>query len=205
MDINSPFLLFFIGLWYIIVMGAIALMRRESLSIRFAVESLLLIALIGGLAFPTGFVLHPAIFLILLYLVTMRVRLMVSLGDAFASQGNFRAAERMYNLAQWLVPDAASRMSIDISRGIVRLQKGELNEATAIFQEALAARGKSNLGIMNEASCQYHLGVAYQRKGQEKEAAQAFNAVLHLWPLSEVARRAAVALARQSHAGEGER
>ncbi len=199
MDLNSPFLLLFIGLLYIILMGALSILRREGLSIRFAVEGLLLIALIGGLAFATGYVMHPVLFLILLYLVTMRVRLMVDLGNTFASRGNLAAAERIYSLAQQLGPDPVSRVNVAINQGVVRLQKGEIDSAIMMFQEVLSASGKTSLGIKNEAACQYNLGVAYQRKGLEKEASRAFNAVLEVWPVSEYARRAAVALARQGH------
>lgn len=199
MDLNSPFLLLFIGLLYIILMGALSILRREGLSIRFAVEGLLLIALIGGLAFATGYVMHPVLFLILLYLVTMRVRLMVDLGNTFASRGNLAAAERIYSLAQQLGPDPVSRVNVAINQGVVRLQKGEVDSAIMMFQEVLSASGKTSLGIKNEAACQYNLGVAYQRKGLEKEASRAFNAVLEVWPVSEYARRAAVALARQGH------
>ena len=202
MDFNSPFLLFFIGLLYIIAMGALSLLRREGLSIRFAVESLLLIALIGGLAFATGFVMHPVFFLILLYLVTMRVRLMVDLGNSFASRRRLDTADRIYGLAQWLGPDPASQVNIAINKGVVRLQQGMLDEAMRMFQKILTARGKSSLGIKNEAACQYNLGVTYQRKGMETEATRAFKAVLEVWPVSEYARRAAVALARQAHEGE---
>lgn len=201
MDISSPFLLLFIGLLYIIVVGALSLLRREGLSIRFAIESLLFIGVIGGLAFVSHFVLHPVLFLIFLYLVTMRVRLMVDLGNSFASRSRFETADSIYRLAQWLGPDPASQANIAINQAVVRLQKGELDEAIRIFQEILTARGKSSLGVKNEAACQYNLGVAYQRKGMEKESTNAFKAVLEVWPVSEYARRASVALARQAHQG----
>src|SRR5512138_3559841 len=145
LDLNSPFLLLFIGLLYIIVMGALSLLRREGLSIRFAVESLLLIALIGGLAFVTGYVMHPVLFLVVIYLVTMRVRLMVDLGNSFASRGRFDAAQRLYHFAQWLGPDPVSQVNIAINQGVLRLQRRELDEAIGMFREVLTNRAKSSL------------------------------------------------------------
>ncbi len=198
MDFNSPFLLILIGLLYILVMGALSVLRREGLSLRFAVESLLVIAVVVGLAFATGFVLHPLLFLILLYLVTMRARLLVDLGNSLASRRRFSTAERIYDLALSLGADPIIRANIAINRGVARLQKGAPGEAIAIFQQVLESRANISLGIKNEAACQYNLGVAYQREGREKESAQAFRAVLDVWPVSEYARRATAALARQS-------
>ncbi len=202
MVIDTPFFLFLIGLLYIIVIGAMSLLRREGLSVRFAAESLVLIALVGGLAFLAGIVLHPVIFLILLYLVTMRVRLMVDLANSFASRGSFPVAERIYNLAEKVGADPASRVNIAINRGVARLQQGKLDEAIGMFQEILKTNGKSSLGIKHEAACYYNLGVAYERKGQKDDAGRAFKSVLDVWPVSEYARRASVALARQAHEGE---
>ncbi len=204
MVIDTPFFLFLIGLLYIIVIGAMSLLRREGLSVRFAAESLVLIALVGGLAFLTGFVLHPVIFLILLYLVTMRVRLMVDLANSFASRGSFPVAERIYSLADKSGADPASRVNIAINRGVARLQQGKLDEAIGMFQEILKTNGKSSLGIKHEAACYYNLGVAYERKGQKDDAGRAFKSVLDVWPVSEYARRASVALARQAHEEKAE-
>ncbi len=198
MEFLTPFTLFFIGLLYIIALGALSLLRREGLSIRFAVESLLLIGLMGGLAFVTGFVIHPVLFLIILYLVTMRVRLLVDVGNSLATRGRFAAAERIYNLAERMGPDPVSRANLAINRGVARLQQGRVDEAIVLFRGILNTRSIASLGIKNEAACHYNLGVAYERQGQPKEAAQAFQAVLDAWPMSEYARRAAVALERQA-------
>ncbi len=202
MVIDTPFSLFLIGLLYIIVIGAMSLLRREGLSVRFAVESLVLIALVGGLAFLTGIVLHPVIFLILLYLITMRVRLLVDLANSFAIRGNFPVAERIYNLAERSGADPASRVNLAINRGVARLQQGKLDEAIGMFLEILKTNGKPSLGIKHEAACYYNLGVAYERKGQKDDASRSFKLVLDVWPVSEYARRASVALARQAHEGE---
>jgi tetratricopeptide (TPR) repeat protein len=197
MDFLTPFTLFFIGLLYIIMLGALSLLRREGLSIRFAVESLLLIGVVGGVAFLTGFVLHPVLFLIILYLVTMRVRLLVDLGNSFAGQGRFVGAERIYNLAEQLGADQASRINIAINRGVARLQQGRVEEAISIFQGVLNTGGTAGLGIKNEAACQYNLGVAYEKQGQLELATNSYKAVMEVWPVSEYARRASIALGRQ--------
>jgi len=127
-------------------MGALSLLRREGLSIRFAVESLLIIALIGGLGFVTGFVLHPVLFLILLYLVTMRVRLMVDLGNSFASRGRLEVPTACTGWRSGSDRTPPARSAFPSTRDCA-LAERELDKAIQAFQEILAARGKSSLGI----------------------------------------------------------
>jgi tetratricopeptide (TPR) repeat protein len=193
--VNAPFLLPILGLLYIIVMGGLSLLRREGLSIRFAVESLLVTGIAAGLAWFAGLALHPVVFLILLYLVTMRVRLLVDVGNWLAGSGRFAAAGRVYRLAEQLGPDAASLTAIRLNQGVARLQSGAPQEAAALFEEILrrheAGGREAHLGIKHEAACWYNLGVAYQRQGQMAKAMEAFRRVLEVWPVSEYARRAA--------------
>jgi len=198
---DTRFLLLLVGLLYAIMMGTLSLLRREGLSIRFLVESLIVIGLTGGLAF-LGVIIHPVVFLIVLYLVTMRVRLLVDLGNALARQKRFPAAGRIYRLAETLGPDPAGLTVIRLNQSVVRLQQGALDEAIDMLLGLLNRGDTAGLGIKNEAACRYNLGVAYERKGQQAQAIREFRTVLEIWPVSVYARQASTALERQSyHAG----
>src|SRR5512136_539627 len=94
----NPSILFIVGLGYIVLFGGMALLRREGLSLRFAAESLVLTLLFAGLSL-IGFSLHPIIFLFILYVVTMRVRLVVELATVLARRGRFANSDRFFALA----------------------------------------------------------------------------------------------------------
>src|SRR5512135_1832349 len=102
---SLPFLIGLIGLVYILLFGVMALLRREGLSIRFAIESLCVTAIAVILVALTPVKIHPVLFLILLYLITLRVRILVDLANTFARRGRFTQAEKIYNFASHLWPD----------------------------------------------------------------------------------------------------
>lgn len=81
---NLPVILLLEGLLFVVVFGALSLFRREGLSVQFAFEA---IALAAGLAAFTPLAVNPILFLIILYLATLRVRLLVDLGTLFAQRG----------------------------------------------------------------------------------------------------------------------
>src|SRR4030066_2487273 len=98
-----------IGLVYIVVFGGMALLRREGLSIRFAVESVCITAIAVILVVLSPIQIHPVLFLLLLYVITLRVRLLVDVANSFASRGRYVQAERIYNLASHLWPDPTNK------------------------------------------------------------------------------------------------
>ncbi|PKO23103.1 MAG: hypothetical protein CVU38_05905 [Chloroflexi bacterium HGW-Chloroflexi-1] len=189
--------LLIVGLLYIVVFGGLSLLRREDLSFRFAVEAGILTLVVTLLALATPWQIHPVLFLIVLYLVTLRVRLLVDIGNLLARRGNHRAAAATYRLARRLWPDDAGRLIVQINQGVLGLQAGRLDEAIAALKGVLAAAKGGYLGIRHECGCHYNLAVAYQRKGLDAPAALEFNAVLDTWPASEYAQRAEAALARR--------
>jgi tetratricopeptide (TPR) repeat protein len=193
-----PLLLLLIGLLYILAVGALSLSRREGLSLRFALEALGISVLVAGLAWLTKAAIHPALFVVLLYLVTMRARILVDLGNFLARRRNFAQAEAVYTLAERLWPDEASRLIVEINQGVLDLQTGRLDQAIARFQDVLAAGARSGfLGLKHECACHYNLGVAYQRKGLDAQSVLAFNQVLETWPACEYARYATIALEKR--------
>lgn len=191
---DAPTLLLFLGLLYVLVFGALSLVRREGLSVQFALEGLLLTALAVGLSAFTPISTHPVLFIAILYLVTMRVRVLVDLGNSFARRNNFILAGKFYSLAESLKPDLTSSLILQINQGTALLQQGALDESIAVFKTVLERAGRGFLGEKHQAATHYNLGVAYRRKKMETQAALEFNAVVVTWPFSEYARYAQIAL-----------
>lgn len=191
---NSPLVLIFIGLAFVVLFGGLSLFRREGLSMRFAAESLVLSALAAGLAFFGNLKINPVLFLIVLYLITMRVRLLVDLGSVFARQNRFAWADRLFSWAGKLWPDTASQLILKVNQATLDLQQNKLDEAINQFNAVLQQAGQGFLGVKYEAVSHYNLGVAYQRKHQPARATIEFNAVVDTWPTSLYAQRAQEAL-----------
>lgn len=186
-----------IGLLYILVFGGMALLRREGLSIRFAVESIVITAIVYILAVLTPIQIHPVLFLLILYLVTLRIRLLVDLANSFARRGQFNRAEKIYDFATRLWPDPTNDLIIKVNHATLLLMTGRLDESIAIFREVLSESNKGYLGMKYEAAAHFNLGVAYQRKNNTSMATIEFNSAIDTFPGSLYARRAQEALDRQ--------
>ncbi len=199
----NPTILVIVGFAYIVLFGGMALLRREGLSLQFALESIVLTALFALLSLA-GVGLHPVLFLFILYLVTMRVRLVVELGTLFARRGRFGTVERLYALALRLRPDQTNRLIVQVNHGAALLQQGRLDEALAMLTGVLGQKPSGFLGRKYEAAAHYNLGVVYLRKDMASQAIEAFNKAIETLPASEYARGAARALERQRHKGNPE-
>jgi tetratricopeptide (TPR) repeat protein len=186
-----------IGLLYILVFGMMAVFRREGLSIRFAVESVCITAIAVILVVLTPIQIHPVWFLLLLYLITLRVRILVDLANVFARRGNYLQAEKIYNFASHLWPDQSSDLIIKVNHAILLLQKNQLDKSISMFTDVLADTNKGYLGVKYESAAHFNLAVAYLRNNNNSMATVEFNAVLDTWPASLYAHRAQEALERQ--------
>ena len=195
--LTLPLLLLLVGLSYVLVFGGLTLLRREALSLRFAIESVVITILAVALVVFAHIEITPLWLLLLLYLITMRARLLVDLGNPLARRGNLAAAERIYGWALRLWPDPASRLIVQINRGVLSLDQGQPDTAIEILQDVLRHAKSGYLGAKYECACHYNLAVAYTRKGLDAQAMLEFNAVLDTWPASEYARRASAALERR--------
>lgn len=193
---SLPFMIGLIGLLYILVFGVMALLRREGLSIRFAIESVCVTAIALILVVLTPVQIHPVFFLILLYLITLRVRILVDLANILARRGSYVKAEKIYNLASHLWPDQTGDLIIKVNHATMLLQKNQIDESIAMFTKVLSLSNKGYLGVKYEAAAHFNLGVAYLRNNNNSMATIEFNAVIDTWPASEYARRAASALER---------
>ena len=196
---NLPVILLLEGLLFVVVFGALSLFRREGLSVQFAFEAIALAALAAGLAAFTPLAVNPILFLIILYLATLRVRLLVDLGTLFAQRGQSEQADRIFQLALRLWPDHPGRLIVEVNQGAACLQRNALDEAITILKGVLQKARLGYLGVKYESAAHYNLGVAYRRKNMEAQATTEFNAVLDTWPASVYARRAEIALAQKRH------
>jgi tetratricopeptide (TPR) repeat protein len=194
---SPPLLLLLLGLLYVLIFGGLALLRREGSPTRLAIEAVVVTLLVAGLVALTGSTINPAIFLVVLYLLTMRVRLLVDLGNLLARRGNHAQADAVYRLGLRLWPDEAGRLIVQLNQGVLDLHRGRPDDAIAAFRDILAEAKSGYLGVKYECACHYNLGVAYQRKGLDAQATLEFNAALDTWPASEYARYAAIALERR--------
>ena len=191
---SLPLLLLLEGLLYIAFFGGLSLFRREGLSIQFAIEATALTLIAVGLTAFTPLIVNPIVMLVIIYLVTMRVRLLVDVGTLLAQRGQFAWSDRLYVLAMRLWPDQTGRLMIQVNQGVACLQRKSLDEAISIFKSVLAQASQGYLGVKYESAAHYNLGVAYRRKNMEAQAIVEFNAVLDTWPASVYARHAQIAL-----------
>jgi tetratricopeptide (TPR) repeat protein len=194
----DPYLLsLLIGFLFILVFGGLGFVRREGLSFQFALEALVLTALLVGGSWLLRVQLSPFILLILLYLVTMRSRLTVDLANLFAARGKYDLAFRLYRLSLAWWPDDASRLIVLTNRGVAEVRVGQIDTAIQTLQSVLEVKERPRLGLKYEAACRYNLGFAYERQEQHAKAIQQYNEVIDLLPGSAYAKAAQVALERR--------
>jgi tetratricopeptide (TPR) repeat protein len=193
------FMILLIGLAFIVLFGGLSLLRREGLSARFAIEALIFTGIVSGLVASLDLKIHPVLFLFLLYLVTMRVRLLVEIGTFFAKRGDFKKAERIYQFAARAWPDQTSSFVIQVNYGTLLLQTERLEEAVTMLKGVIEKSDSGFLGVKYESAAHYNLAVAYMRQNKPAQAVREFNSVLDTWPSSEFARQAAAALKRHQH------
>ncbi len=192
MSMHPSLLILLVGLIYLLGFGALSYVRREGLSVRFAVEGLAVTAL-GAVLTLAAVAVNPALFLLLLYLITMRVRLLVDLGNWFAARGRFDRALDLYRLATRMGPDTVSRQIVLINRGATELRMQEPATARETLKEALLDE-EVQPGAKYLAAGYYNLGLACRRAEHEAEAIRCFNQAIDILPTSIYAHAAKQAL-----------
>ncbi len=203
LNLDPTLLLLLIACLFVLTFGVLSYLRREGLSAQFALEAVGATVLLVGGGRLIGFSPSPFLFLILLYLITMRSRLAVDVANVLAQRGNYAPAFRFYDLALALWPDAASRLVVLANRGAAELRSGQVETAIRTLENVLAPEKRHHLGRNAEAVSRYNLGVAYERRGETGKATQQFNEVMDLAPGSPYARAAAAMLERRRKRKEG--
>jgi len=191
--VNPHLLLILIALLYILVVGGLSMLRREGFSLQFAVEATVVAGLLVVFSLVTGRVIHPIIFLIIVYLVTMRARLMVDLGNLLAQRGYHQQAMSVYGLALKLRPDGTSRQIVILNQAVQQFKQGQLTQAVTMLEDLLTD-SQYHLGPKHEAAARYNLAVGYRRQGNEAKAVVEFNKVIDTMPGSLYASSAQIAL-----------
>lgn len=200
---NESLILLAVGLAFVAIFGALAWLRREGLSARFAAEGLAITVLATGLSLAGLFPLNPILLLVILYVVTMRVRLLIDLARLLRRTVPPQRLLRFYDVALRLGPDPAGRVIAQIDRGATLLRAGRPEEAVTALEDALARRPVKHFNARYEAVCRYNLGMAHQRLGQAGRAASELNQVIELLPGSIYAHLAQKALqGRKPEGGE---
>jgi len=203
--VNPHLILVLIALLYILVVGGLSALRREGFSLQFAVEVILVASLLLAFSLLAGQPTHPVLYLGAIYVVTMRARLLVDLGNLLARWRHGAQAMSLYGLALKLWPDSTARQVVQLNQAVHRLRAGQLAQATADL-EALLADPEHGLSPKHEAAARYNLGVAYRRQGNEARAVVEFNKVIDAMPGSLYASGAQIALEkgkRQKDSSDG--
>ena len=195
-NIDPDLLLLLVACLYILVFGGLSFLRREGLSLQFAIEAVLVTALIFGLRRLANIPISPIVFLILLYLITMRSRLLVDVANLLAERGKYKTAFSLYRLGLAWWPDTSSRLIVLTNRGAAELFSGQVETAIQTLEGVLAAENRPRLGLKYEAACRYNLGQAYAKKGDRAKAVQQLNEVIDLMPSSRYAQAAKATLKR---------
>ena len=189
-------LLLLSGLIYILGFGALSYVRRQGPSLRFAIEGLAITAISVALVY-LSVPISPLLFLLLIYLITMRVRLLVDLGNWFSARKEYQRALGVFRLALRLGPDAVSRQIVLINRGVTELRTEAPEVAYRTLQEALAEE-QARTGAKHLAGGYYNLGLACCRTGREAEAVRCFSQAIEALPTSIYAQAARRALQERS-------
>jgi len=194
---NPHLLITAIGLGFILIVGGMSLLRREGLSNQFAFEVLGITALVVAGAVLINTTVDPILFLVVIYLLSMRARLLVDLADGLSGRGRQRDAMAVLQFALRLFPDRSTRLVILLTMGVVQLRRQSPDSAQELFETVLGEAKQGGLGLKYEAACHYNLGLALQRQGKEAEAVRQFNETVETFPTSDYGRAAAQALARR--------
>lgn len=197
---HPSLLLVLVGVLYILGFGALSVVRRQGLSDRFIFEGLIITAAGAAIA-VTPIPLHPVVFLLFLYLITMRVRLLVDLANLLTSRQRCEQALSLFRLALRLWPDPVSRQIVLINRGVTQLRMQEPEAAYITLKDALASE-QVRQGAKYLAAGYYNLGLASRRAGKEAEAIRHFNEAIDTLPSSIYAHGARQALKKKGQSGE---
>jgi tetratricopeptide (TPR) repeat protein len=193
---HPSLLILLIGLLYILGFGALSFMRRQGLSTRFAIEGVIITAA-SAILILFSVPLSPIAFVIVLYLVTMRVRLLVDLGNWLISQGRNEHALSLYRLVMHLGPDQSSRQIVLINHGVALLRTQNPEEAYLTLKAALIDE-RIRAGASYLAAGYYNLGLACLRTDREAEAIRRFNEAIDTLPTSIYAHGAKQALKKHT-------
>jgi len=195
--VNPYAVLILEALLFALAFGALTWLRGEGLPGRFAWEVLGITTVLLAISWVANAPMHPVLFLVIIYLVTMRSRVLVDLGNALAARGKHEMARSILGFAQRLASDEISQTLARVNTGVLLIREKRFEEAVQLLSTTLQEIPAGHGGPKYEAACRYNLGLAHLRAGQESKAVEQFNAVIELLPNSLYARGAQAALNRR--------
>ncbi len=168
-----------LGLGYVAVFGLMFWVRREGFQVKFTIEGLVLTLIGTALAFYG--LIGPILFLVVLYLVTMRTRVLADAGNYLSNNGHFREALLMFDLGEKMWPDAVGKFMLAIDRGVALFKMGAVKKAIETLEAALEQTSVA-VPAKHLAACHYNLGIAYRRMGETEASRRHFLKVLDIDP-----------------------
>jgi tetratricopeptide (TPR) repeat protein len=183
------------GLVIALVIAGLSLVRGEGLPVQIGLELAILSLAAAVLSLTIGLLIHPVVFFIVLYLIVMRARLLVELGNFLSGQRQFRLAENLYLLALQIRPDPFGRLAAMINLAVNHIRQRQWANAVDILTAVLETK-PDNVSPRLEAACRFNLGVAYERQERTRLALDQYRAVTRLLPNSPYAHRADEAIKR---------
>lgn len=195
---NPHILLITVGVAYIVILGGNSLLRREGLSTQFAIEVLVLTLFVVAGSLITDTDVNPILFLVFIYLISMRGRLLADLANYLSNRGRQRDAISLLQLALRLYPDQNTRMIVTVNMGIVQLRRKNPESAQVLFEKVLQeTQNGVALGTKYRAACHYNLGLALLQQGKEAEAVRQLNEAIGVFPNSIYSKAAEIALEKR--------
>jgi len=194
----DPYLLLaLVLLLFVLAAAGPSLLAKERMAWRQGVEILLWGGALLGAAWLTR-IASPLLYLLALYLVTMRARLLVEVANALAMRGR-RGAQPLYALAGALALNPLDRAVVRVNQGAALLHTGQVAGATRVLEELLAG---GQLGNRLGAACRYNLGLAHLRAGDCDGGCSLLRQAVDLMPGSIYAQRARLVLQRLAEADD---
>lgn len=191
---NTDLLIGILGGFFAILFGLISTLEREGISWQFVLEVVLLTSLAVGGGYLTGKPVNPFLFLLFIYLITMRSRLLADLANFISKRGRNREAISILEVAQRLFPDRPTRLIIQLNLGIVYLRNHQFEVSQSHLESVLEEAERGSLGIRNRTTCLYYVGHALLQQGQISRAKRSLRSAVNLFPNSPYGKAAAQSL-----------
>lgn len=191
---ESYLLILLLGFSYALLFAVMGIIRGEGFSMHFTLEAVLITLIVAAGDFITTSVVHPVLFLVFVYLLTMRSRLLVDLANLMSNRGRQRNAIAVLQSALRLFPDKPARLIIYVNMGIVQLRRKNPASAQKLFEMVLEEAEDGGLGIRHRAAVHYNLAVALQKQGKEAPAVKHFREAADGYPGSPFSKAAQKAL-----------
>ncbi|NIS83272.1 MAG: tetratricopeptide repeat protein [Anaerolineales bacterium] len=196
-------LILIVGFSYAVLFGGMSLLRGEGFSMQFTLEAVALTVFVTAGGLLTGSVVNPILFLVFIYVITMRSRLLVDVATLFSNRGRQRQAISILQTALRLFPDKQTRLIVLVNMGIVQLRRENPQSAQTLFETVLEDAKEGGLGIRHRAACHYNLAVALQQQGADAKAVRHFREAADGYPGSLYSKAAQKALDQRRRGKKG--